>query len=215
MSLSDSMAPYCGLVLKDARQAFFQNEGEGCLSLVQYEDAGYWHIQALSDPTQFTVRNYLIQVMTYSWDTININVVLDWIVEPVYPLTFINNYYAGVLGMNLTGEGVNWTLSIGDYNALYSIYADFALFSIDGVESVALSGNDENIVLKEYTVDGGTYYHIEVTDDESFDPTAVVNDEFTMTATLADGTVYNITVYLPFVKEFNNSGIGGQEPLKK
>ena len=215
MSLSDSMAPYCGLVLKDARQAFFQNEGEGCLSLVQYEDAGYWHIQALSDPTQFTVRNYLIQVMTYSWETININVVLDWIVEPVYPLTFINNYYAGVLGMNLTGEGVNWTLSIGDYNALYSIYADYALFSIDGVESVVLSGNDENIVLKEYTVDGGTYYHIEVTDDESFDPTAVVNDEFTMTATLADGTVYNITVYLPFVKEFNNSGIGGQEPLKK
>ena len=215
MSLSDSMAPYCGLVLKDARQAFFQNEGEGCLSLVQYEDAGYWHIQALSDPTQFTVRNYLIQVMTYSWETININVVLDWIVEPVYPLTFINNYYAGVLGMNLTGEGVNWTLSIGDYNALYSIYADYALFSIDGVESVVLSGNDENIVLKEYTVDGGTYYHIEVTDDESFNPTAVVNDEFTMTATLADGTVYNITVYLPFVKEFNNPGIGGQEPLKK
>lgn len=214
MSLSDSMAPYCGFTIANARQAFFQNEGWGLLSLVQYD--GYYHVQAMADPTAAEYREYPIQAYTYDWQTINITVVLAWVEEVVTPLDFYNPYYAPMM-MTLTGsDEEGWTLAVNDYNALYAWYAEYVAFTVDGATSVAISGQDETFELVSYDMDDKTYYTISCKEsyEEEWNPTTVVNKEFTLTATMADGTEKTVTVYLAFVDSFGEGGIGGMEPWK-
>lgn len=218
-ALDPSYASYCAIQVTNGGQAWMENQGEGILN-VSLLGNGAYHICPLDmssfNPYAITVRNYTLTVYTSDYSkSYTINVVLDWVADSasVAPVSLMTNV-ASQVGVSLEGSGSSYTYTFLSSDAIYSAvdYGQYIGLKFNNATEVSINGNGVLSLLKN---EEGGYYVVawdSAIDQSTFNPLALEQTNYIITATLADGTTCNVTVVLDWLSGNGNSGIGGMLP---
>ncbi len=223
MSFDPMYASMCGFQIDGGgAQANFQDGGWGALNVVKYEDAelgNYFHICPLDmstfNPYNLTVRNYTIDAFSNNWDAYTINVVLDWVVEADASalVKLCMPEMAPQCGVSLTGSGTEYVYTFSGYSALFdaATYSPYCGLVIANATSVTMAGGDIFTIKEGVNYTDEKYYYVTLVNAEAFDPAALTQTAFPITAHLEDGTTVTVMFTLAIG---GNGGVGGG-PLRK
>ncbi len=222
MALDPSYASYCAIQVVNGGQAWMENQGEGVLS-VNLLGNGAYHICPLDmstfNPYAITVRNYTLTAYSSDFSkSYTINVVLNWVADSasVAPVSLMTNM-ASQVGVSLEGSGSSYTYTFLSPDAIYSAvdYGQYIGLKFNNATEVSINGNG---ILSLQKNEEGVYYVVtwdSAIDQSTFNPLALEQTNYIITAALADGTTCNVTVVLGWLTGNGNSGIGGMLPERR